>query len=194
MTRRFFHGGKFGKTRVGLEYLGGQIRTFSDVYDELSGIWLKQLAVKCGGYNLEEVKCIYYLSPGKKLENGLSTVYIDSKVLAMVDCVKKVRSVDLYVLHSGDSPEALLLQSSLRKPNTQKAHRPNKLTPKKCGQQSSPPLRRSPRLKDSVKVGDPSSNSFVPKSLDHHLLSTSPTSHESFLNLNSQHVLHIENN
>ena len=48
---------------------------------------------------------IYYLIPGKSLDEGLRRVYNAKEVLEMIDIVVANRFINLYVLHGVDEPE-----------------------------------------------------------------------------------------
>ena len=61
------------------------------------------MAKKCGPY--VKIDEIYYLIPGKSLDEGLRRVYNDKEVLEMIDIVVANRFIDLYVLHGVDEPE-----------------------------------------------------------------------------------------
>ena len=116
VTLRFHHGGSFRKNKLGsLEYVDGGIRTFPVDPDELCWWYLVELVGKCGGYNA--VDQIYYLLPGKKLENGLLRVYNDQEVLEMGAIAIKERCVDLFVKHCIDEPELILFLDGTDNPN-----------------------------------------------------------------------------
>ena len=97
----------FKKSHDGLLYLGGEERRFNVDPDELCWFWLEELAKKCGPYmKIEE---IYYLIPGKSLEEGLRRVYAGKEVLQMAKIVLAYGCIDLYVLHGVDEPNVVLI-------------------------------------------------------------------------------------
>ncbi|KMS65583.1 hypothetical protein BVRB_034500, partial [Beta vulgaris subsp. vulgaris] len=105
VTLRFWHGGIFKKTGKGMEYIGGGGRTFPVDLDELCWFFLEDLAKKCGTYRV--IDKIFYLIPGKTLDDGLRIVYRDKEVLEMGEIAMKSRCIDLYVLHGVDEPQVV---------------------------------------------------------------------------------------
>ena len=73
--------------------------------DKLCWFWLEELAKKCGPYM--KIKEIYYLIPGKSLEDGLRRVYADKEVLQMAEIVLAYGCIDLYVWHGVDEPNVV---------------------------------------------------------------------------------------
>ncbi|KAL2940406.1 Neurogenic locus notch-like protein 1 [Bienertia sinuspersici] len=133
------------RQKQGLMYLGGECRTVEEDADELCGFWLRDLAVKCGGYDKSRIKNVLYLVPGLGFEDGLRVVYHDHEVREMVEYALKNRSIQLYVVHGDGDDEVDVLKAS----HITKAvvGRPKKLTPKRAPQ---PAIRRSPRHKESA--------------------------------------------
>ncbi|KAL2922951.1 Bifunctional protein GlmU [Bienertia sinuspersici] len=105
-TLRFWHGGLFKKLKTGLQYVGGEGRTFLVDVDELCWWFLEQMARKCGAY--KKIVEIYYLMPHSTLDEGLKRVYNDKEVLEMAEVVLKHKALDLYVVHGVDLPEVII--------------------------------------------------------------------------------------
>ncbi|KAL4346616.1 hypothetical protein GQ457_17G004420 [Hibiscus cannabinus] len=53
-------------------------------------------------YGLNKVKCLYFLEPGKSLEDGLKLLFDDNSVLEFSNCLKSVGEFSIYVDHIGD--------------------------------------------------------------------------------------------
>ncbi|KAK8586627.1 hypothetical protein V6N13_010215 [Hibiscus sabdariffa] len=53
-------------------------------------------------YGLNKVKCLYFLEPGKSLEDGLKLLFDDNSVLEFSNCLKSVGEISIYVDHIGD--------------------------------------------------------------------------------------------
>ncbi|KAK9732443.1 hypothetical protein RND81_04G000600 [Saponaria officinalis] len=105
VTVLFWHGGLFKKVGNKTYYVGGKIKNFEEDSDELCWFCLEELALKCDIY--KKINRIYYLLPGKSLEEGLRKVYNDKEVLEMIDIVAKNKVIDLYVEHGVDQPVIL---------------------------------------------------------------------------------------
>ena len=60
--------GLFKKSHNGLQYLGGEGRTFNGDPHELCWFYLEKLAKKCGPYM--KIKELCYLIPVKSLDEG----------------------------------------------------------------------------------------------------------------------------
>ncbi|KAL2892234.1 CREB-binding protein [Bienertia sinuspersici] len=105
-TLRFWHGGLFKKLKTGLQYVGGEGRTFLVDVDELCWWFLEQMARKCGAY--KKIVEIYYLMPHSTLDEGLKRVYNDKEVLEMAEVVLKHKALDLYVVHGVDLLEVII--------------------------------------------------------------------------------------
>ena len=73
---------------------------------------------------------IYYLIPGKSLDEGLRRVYNDKKVLEMTNIVATNRFIDLYVVHEVDEPKFVpLIGASGKESPKKKAQQPLKRKP-----------------------------------------------------------------
>ncbi|KAK8582889.1 hypothetical protein V6N13_069657 [Hibiscus sabdariffa] len=53
-------------------------------------------------HGLNNVKCLYFLEPGKSLEDGLKLLFDDNSVLEFSNCLKSVDEISIYVDHIGD--------------------------------------------------------------------------------------------
>ncbi|KAL2929308.1 Sulfate adenylyltransferase subunit 1, partial [Bienertia sinuspersici] len=82
VSLRFYDGGGFKKSKNGLLYVGGQIKTVEVDPDWLCGFWLKELAGKCGSER--EIEQVMYLVPGLLFEDGLRTVFDDKEVMKLL--------------------------------------------------------------------------------------------------------------
>ncbi|KNA06637.1 hypothetical protein SOVF_179230 [Spinacia oleracea] len=139
VTLKFFHGGLFKEQKNGVVYLGGKIRTFEVDLDELCWFWLVDLAKKCGEGSYQKIEQVFYLVPGKNMNNGLRRVYSDTEVLEMTAFAKKNRCIDLYVLHGVDTPVVLPIDPAELQAALEKVHPPKTTTPPPPKTATSPP-------------------------------------------------------
>jgi hypothetical protein len=98
---KIWHGGKFKRTGVGLEYLGGEFRTVSVDPDLISWFDLDELVVTNVG--IEYNHTLYYsLHNSSTFEEGLRRVNSDASVMEMATIGTKMRVVELYVVNELD--------------------------------------------------------------------------------------------
>ena len=91
-----------------------------------------------------KIKEIYYLIPGKSLEDRLRRVYVDKEVLHMVEIVLAYECIDLYVLHGVDEPNVVpmiytLAQEAQQESQQEAQQHMRKMTPRRPTFQSVSP-------------------------------------------------------
>ncbi|KAK9000281.1 hypothetical protein V6N11_080784 [Hibiscus sabdariffa] len=98
---RFHHCGAFeGNPKS--TYLDGKVQVVEHHDIEELCYWDLLLMVHQLKYGLNKVKCLYFLEPGKSLEDGLKLLFDDNSVLEFSNCLKSVGEISIYVDHIGD--------------------------------------------------------------------------------------------
>ncbi|KAK8990666.1 hypothetical protein V6N11_028631 [Hibiscus sabdariffa] len=98
---RFHHCGAFeGNPKS--TYLDGKVQVVEHHDIEKLCYWDLLSMVHQLKYGLNKVKCLYFLEPGKSLEDGLKLLFDDNSVLEFSNCLKSVGEISIYVDHIGD--------------------------------------------------------------------------------------------
>ncbi|KHG28618.1 Terminal uridylyltransferase 7 [Gossypium arboreum] len=101
---RFYHGGTFeGNPKS--SYLNGKVELMEHYDVEEICYWSLLSMVHQLDYAFNEVKRLYFLEPGKTVEDGLKLLFDDNSVLELSNHLNKFGEISIYVDHIGDGNE-----------------------------------------------------------------------------------------